>query len=151
MSNKPRKDQDWCDLYEYVKKEIMEYSDDLKLPSFIILRLRGLANGNFMANKKQNPLANYEYKTILYTFKICKQDILAGFKTNNTKFKNEQHKFNYAMVIIESNINDMVIRLNNAKEAKQKAESINLENIYHDGAEYTTKTKKANYSLEDLW
>lgn len=148
---KPRKDQDWIDLYEYVKKEIMGYSDDLILPKYIVLRLRGLASGQFMANKKQTPLGSYDYKTILYTFKICKSSILTGFKANNTKFKDEQHRFNYVMVIIENNINDMVIRLKNAKIAKEKAENIEMENIYHEGAEYQTKTKEANDTLKDLW
>jgi len=148
---KSKKNEDWISLCEYVKKEIMGYSDELKFPRFIALRLRGLGEGKFIANKKQEPLANYDYKTILYTFKICKYDILNGFKNNNTKFTNEEHKFNYAMVIIEKNINDMVIRLQNAKKAKEKAETINLDNIYHESAEYSNKTKKTNYSLEDLW
>lgn len=144
-------DSSWNDLYEYIKKEIMEYSEDLKLPKFIILRLRGLNAGQFMANKKQTPIANYDYKTILYTFKICKASILTGFKTNNTKFTDERHKFNYAMVIIESNINDMVIRLNNAKVAKEKAEVLNIDNIYHEGAEYQTRLKDHNDKLKELW
>lgn len=147
---KERKDIDWVDLYEYVKKEIMGYTDE-KLPKYIVLRLRGLSKGQFLANTKNQPMANYDYKTILYTFKICKQNILIGFRTNNTKFTDEKHKFNYAMVIIENNINDVVIRLKNANLAKEKAEKIELENIYHEGAEYTAKTKVENKTLEDLW
>lgn len=151
MIDQPRKDSDWIELYEYIKKEIMEYPNDFKLPKFIILRLRGLAKGQFLANKKQTPMANYDYKTILYTFKACKLIILTGFKSNNTKFTDEKHKFNYAMVVIENNINDMVIRLNNAKLAKEKAEALNINNIYHDGAEYQTRTKKENSTLKELW
>ena len=151
MTVKPRKDQDWIDLYEYVKKEIMEYTPDIKLPKYIILRLKGLASRQFLANKKQTPMCSYEFKTILYTFKLCRPNILVGFRTNNTKFTDEKHKFNYAMVIIEGNINDMVIRLRNAENAKTKAENIDMENIYHEGAEYQPKTKKLSYTLEDLW
>lgn len=141
----------WISLCEYVKKDIMGYSDDMKFPKFIALRLRGLSKGQFMANKKQKPLANYDYQTILYTFKSCKLDILNGFKSNNTKFQNEQHKFNYALVIIENNINDMVIRLQNAKKAKEKAETIEVDNIYHEGAEYINRTREQNNNLKDLW
>jgi len=148
--SKLRKDQDWVDLYEYVKKEIMGYTDE-KLPNFMILRLKGLNKGNFLANKKHTPMASYDFKTILYTFKLCKQDILIGFRSNNTKFTGEQHKFNYAMVVIESNINDMVIRLKNAETAKAKAKNVDMENIYHEGAEYQPKTKKINGILDDLW
>jgi hypothetical protein len=152
MNNNANKNQDWIDLYEYVKKEIMEYTKDLILPKYIVLRLRGLAKGQFLANKKITPMGSYDYKTILYTFKICRQNILSGFRSNNTKFVDEKHKFNYAMVIIENNINDVVIRLKNAETAKIKAENVNMENIYHEGAEYLPKTKKIiNNTLEDLW
>jgi len=147
---KHRKDQEWIDLYEYVKKEIMGYTDE-KLSKYMVLRLKGLEKGQFLANKKQTPMANYTFKSILYTFKLCKQDIIVGFRTNNTKFTGEQHKFNYAMVIIENNINDMVTKLNNVEKAKEKAENVELENIYHKGADYTSKTKKTNHTLEDLW
>jgi len=149
--SKPRKDQDWCDLYEYVKKEIMGYSEDLKLPSYMILRLKGLSEGKFLANKKVTPMASYDFTTILYTFKAYRQNIIGGFRANNTKFTGEQHKFNYALVIIESNINDMVIRLKNAKSAKDKAKNIEMDNIFHEGAEYKTKTKETSNALKDLW
>jgi len=55
------------------------------------------------------------------------------------------------MVIIENNINDMVIRLKNAETAKNKAENIEIDNVFHEGAEYKTKTKLLNSTLEDLW
>ena len=151
MAEKVRKDQDFIDLYEYVKKEIMGYSEELKLPKYMILRLKGLSTGQFLANKKATPLASYDFKTILFTFKAYRQNIIGGFRANNTKFSNEQHKFNYAMVIIESNINDMVIRLKNAKSAKTKAENMDMGNIFHEGAEYKTKTKEVNNTLKDLW
>lgn len=152
MSDNKQKQEDWLILCEYVKKDIMGYTDDMKFPRFIALRLRGLASGQFMANKKQKPQAEYDYKTILYTFKACKLDIMNGFKSNQTKWKNENHRFNYCMVIIESNINDMVIRLRNAKKAKKQAEGLNLINQENEGATYKKRTKEVeNKKLEDLW
>ena len=148
--SKPRKDQDWVDLYEYVKKEIMGYADDLKLPSYMILRLKGLSTGKFLANNKITPMANYDFTTILFTFKAYRQNIIGGFRANNTKFTNEQHKFNYSMVIVESNINDMVIRLKNAKRAKEKIINMSLDNQLHEGAEYKAKSKDINKSIKDL-
>lgn len=150
MGNK-EENEIWLELCDYVKKEIMGYSDDMKFPRFIALRLRGLSKGTFMANKKHKSLANYDYKTILYTFKACKLDIINGFKSNNTKFTNEQHRFNYCMIIIENNINDMVIRLQNAKKAKEKTETMEVDNLYHEGAEYKSKIKTENINLKDLW
>ena len=148
---KERKDQDWCDMYEYFKKEIMEYAESIKLPKFMVLRLRGLAEGKFMSNKKIKSMGQYDFKTILYTFKICKPEILSGFKANQTKFKDEKHKFNYALVIIESNINDVVIRLQNAQKAKEKTENVEVDNIVHEGANYKTKNSKINKNLNELW
>ena len=150
MSDKVEKNTSWNDLYEYVKKDIMGYSDDLKLPKYMILRLKGLSAGQFMANKKATSLASYDFKTILYTFKAHKQNILGGFIANNTKFTNEQHKFNYSMVVVESNINDMVIRLKNAKRAKEKIINMPLDNQSHEGAEYKAKSKDINKSIKDL-
>lgn len=149
MSKKEETQNDWIDLYEYVKKDIMEYPNDFKLPKYMVLRLRGLAKGQFIANKKHKPIANYEYKTILYTFKACKLKIIDTIK--NTVFNNEQHKFNYIMVVIENNINDMVIRLKNAKKSEEKTINIKLENHTHENAEYKTKSKNINKDLEELW
>lgn len=148
--DKVRKDQDFRDLCDYVKASILEYSDDMKLPRFIILRLRGLEKGQFLANKKCEPYAKYDCKTILYTFKSCKLEISRGIKGKD--FKNEQHRFNYIMVIIESNINDMVNRLNNVQKSKEKTESIALDHVESNSAEYKPKSKNVNIKeLDTLW
>jgi len=46
------------------KREIMGYTDE-KLPKYMVLRLKGLERGNFLANKKHTPMANYDFKIIL--------------------------------------------------------------------------------------
>jgi len=143
--------KDWLELCDYVHTEILQYDSNLKFPRYLALRLRGLHNGEFLANKKLQPLANYDYKVILYTFKVCRPKILQYFMANKTKFNDERHKINFIMLIIEQNINDMVIKLKNAETAKLKAENVDFENIYHEGAEYQSKTKKPNNALEDLW
>jgi hypothetical protein len=143
--------KDWCLLYEYVKKEILKYDNNMKLPKFIVLRLRGLNSGRFMANKRQKPYAHYGYDVILLTFKACKQDILKY--TSQNVFKNEQHKFNYIMVIIENNINDIVLRLKNSQKQKEKIRAIDTDIIQRDDiAKYKKKTKEiTNKRLNDLW
>ena len=140
--------QEWFDLYEYVKREIFGYEDE-KLSKYCVLRLIGLSEGKFMANKKQVPLASYSFTTILYTFKICKPQILSALKS--VAFKDERHKINYIMVIVEGEINSVIDRLNRKKIATEKAES--LDTSYHqtEAAEYKPKTKKVNKKLEDLW
>ena len=149
--SKKEENKQWNALYEYVKKEILEYTDDMQLPRFMILRLRGLRNGKFMANKNSKPMASYDYNTILLTFKACKYDILRY--TKQGIFKDEQHRFNYIMVIIENNINDIVMRLKNVKRQEKKIDIIDIEIIQRDEtAEYTKKSKETtNKRLDNLW
>jgi hypothetical protein len=141
---------EWMELYEYVRGEIMGYSKEISLNKYMVLRLKGLAEGRFTANTKLKPNANYSFKTILYTFKSCKLEILSAFKSNQTKFNGEQHKFNYCMVIVENNINDMVVRLHNASLAKEKAEVIQIDAVFHEGAEFNRPITKEKKNLKDL-
>lgn len=144
-------DQDWIALYEYVHDKVMSYDETIKLSKQMVLRLKGMTTGQFMANKKQKINAQYDYKTILITFKMCLPQILQSFELNKTAFKNEMHRFNYAMTIIDNNINDVVIRLGKAKKAEEKTENIKLDNQIHESAEYKTKSKKINDDLKELW
>jgi hypothetical protein len=142
---------DWCELHDYVKKEILQYDDNIKLPKYMILRLQGLKDGKFIANKKIQPNASYEYKTILYTFKICKPKILQYLTANKTKFKDEKHKFNSIMIFIENEINDVVLRIKNKQQSESKIENMTLDNHYNQGAEYRKQKGKNNKNLEYLW
>lgn len=138
------------DLYEYVKCDILKYTDK-KVPKYMIMRLKGLADGKFMANKKTKPMAHYTNEQILMTFRVCKGDILSHIE-RNTSFKDEKHMFNYIMVIIESNINDVVNRMENAKKSEEKSKNMELTHQTHESAKYTTKsTKKKNDRLKELW
>ena len=148
-TTKPRKDQDFRDVCDYIKKEILEYSEDMKFPKFMAMRIKGLASGTFYANKKIKPEASYDYKTILYAFKICRPKILASIRSK--EFTSEQHRFNYLMCIVESEINDVVLRLKNVEKSKEKMEVMKMDNMSSEGAEYKTKTKDINIKLSDLW
>jgi hypothetical protein len=149
QSKKPRKDQEFRDLCDYIKDEIMEYGNEMKLTKQMVLRIKGLAEGKFIANRKTKPLANYSFKVILYTFKICKSKILSAF--HGKAFQSEMNKFNYGMAIIESEINDVAIRLNNVEKSKEKVENMKLDNMDNESAEYKAKTKDSNTRLSDLW
>ena len=151
-SEKEIRQKEWLELCDYIHKEILQYDKKMKFPKFAVYRLKGLAEGNFMANKAIKPNGEYDFKTILYTFKICKSKIMQGFKANQTKFNNEQHKFNYAMVVIENEINDVVLRLKRAKKAEKKTIDIELENQLHESADYKRRTKdNKSKILNDLW
>ena len=151
MAKMTQEEKDSFDeLYHYIKKEIFEYTDQ-SLPKYMILRLKGLSEGKFMANNRIKSMAKYEYKQILYTFKINKMKLKEIVKSS--KFQNEQHKFNTIMLIIEKDINDVVNRLQRKVKSEEKIEKIDLTNITHEGAEYKNKIndKKVNGELKELW
>jgi len=143
--------KEWDSLYQYVKYDVLNYDDDMNVPKFMILRLKGLRNGTFVANKDQKANKHYSFDVILMTFKACRQDILK-YTTQNT-FKDEKHKVNYIMVIIESNINDIALRLKRAQANKIRTEKIKVENTNSDeSAQYKTKTEQTSSDiLDNLW
>jgi hypothetical protein len=140
--------EDWESLYYYVKNNIMGYDENQSLSKSMVLRLKGLLNNKFMANNNIENTANYSYKTILNTFKFCSQDIKNGLRTNN--FKDETHRFNYILKIVEKNINDVYIRMRNIEKAKEEAKNISVEVPTHTGAEFKPKENKKN-KFTDLW
>lgn len=130
--------QDFDKLYQYVKK-ILGYSDDMALPKFMVMRLKGLKDGKFIANNKTKSKASYDYYTIYLTFIYCKDKIQKALQTK--KFANEQNKFNYIMAIVENNINDVVIRLKNAKKVEEKIKTSEI-------VDYEIKVDKNNFDIK---
>ena len=143
--------QQWDDLYQYVRKEIMQYDENQSLPTGIVLRLKGLTKGKLMANNKTQDYAEYTYNVILNTFKICRPSILRG--VSGKQFKDEMSKFIYIAAIVENNINDVYLRMKKAEELRERTEDANLDNVFHKGAEYKRKTQDSTISkkFEDLW
>lgn len=135
--------KEWNELYQYIKKDILKYDDKMILPRWFVLRLKGLKDGKFCANKKTKSLGEYSFYIILLTFKINKFNIINSI--NNNKFKDEKHKINYIMAIIENNINDTCQRLNKLKKAEQKCEDMDVF-INNNKANYNKKTKSVTNS-----
>lgn len=139
--------QDWEELYLYVKN-LMGYDKNQSLSRYMVLRLKGLLTGKFIENNNIKDSSNYSYKTILNTFKFCSLNIKNAFRTKT--FKDESHKFNYALAIVEKHINDIYIKTRNAEKAKEEAKNVSIEALVHVGAEYKPKEKKKDKFL-DLW
>ena len=116
--------QEFEKLYQYVKK-LLGYDEGMALPKFMVMRLKGLKDGKFIANNKTKTMANYDYNIIYLTFVYCKDKIQQALQTK--RFTNEQNKFNYILAIVNNNINDVVIRLKNAKKAEEKINKIEIE------------------------
>lgn len=138
----------WEDLYYYVKSNIMGYDDNQALSSTMVLRLKGLQTNKFIENKNIEDGANYSYEVILNTFKYSSVDIQKALRSNN--FKDESHKFNYVLKIVEKNINTVYMKMKNLKKAKEEAETSTINAPTHTGAEFKPKEKKTN-KFSDLW
>lgn len=142
--------ENWLELYEYVRANIMGYDNKQSLTPDMVNRLQGLATGNYKANNRIAKNANYSYKVILNTFKFCSLNIHKALKTMT--FTDERHRFNYICKIVENNINNVYLRMQNTKKAKEKVETMTLDTVTHVGAEYQKKTEsKTNKLFDDLW
>ena len=140
---------DWDNLYQYVRHNVLGYDDNQSLSRNMVLRLKGLLNNKFMANNNIEDTANYTYQLVLNTFKFCMPDIQRGLRSNS--FRDENHKFNYVMKIVESNLNTVYLRMKNSEKNKEKTESMIMDTATHNGANYQSKTSKTSEKLNDLW
>lgn len=139
----------WERLYYYVK-DLLGYDENQALSSAMVLRLKGLSTNKFMENEKIKSTANYSYEVILNTFKFCSPTINKSLKTNS--WENEMHRFNYILKIVESNINNVYLRMKNIQKTKEEAQNATIDMANHIGAEYQRKTKETNNKLlKDLW
>lgn len=144
------KDQeDWDSLYWFVHTKIMGYDKNQALTRDMIYRLKGLLHGKFMANNKLDDMANYSYELVLITFKFCLPKIQKGFASNS--FTDEMRKFNYAVKIVENNLNNVYIRLKNAERAKQKLKETDLSETSQYVNLFKPREVEIDDSLDDLW
>ena len=141
--------QDWENLYYYVKN-LLGYDENQALSSTMVLRLKGLLTNKFIENNNIKSTANYSYEVILNTFKFCSPTINKALKTNS--WTNEMHRFNYILKIVESNINNVYLRMKNIQKNKEEAKNTTIDTANHIGADYQRKTKEVNNKLlNDLW
>lgn len=141
--------QEWDDLYQYVKISVMGYSPDQALPRQWALRLKGMLVNKYMETYSIEDSANYSYVTILNTFKYSMPEIKKAFRSVN--FKDENHKFNLVMKIVERNINTVYVREKAVEKAKEKIETLDMSAMEYKGAEYQKKTEKTSNRLDELW
>ena len=102
-----------------------------------------------MENNHIQDTASYSYKTVLNTFKYCSLDIQRGLSSNT--FRDERHRFNYVLKIVESNLNTVYTRMKNAVKAEEKTQTMDVKTATHTGASYQRKTKETSSNLEELW
>ena len=115
------------------------------------LRLKGLAQGNFMANKYIKPNASYTYEQILITCKVCKPKIKNYFSKNFAKINGETHKINLIMKFLEQEINDVVLKIQQKEQIDTEISRMSFENHTEDKADYKTGTTSAKDKFDELW
>lgn len=148
---KEKDNEQWLELCRYVKKEILEYDDNMKFPKYLALRLQGVKRGEHIANNTHNINANYDDYTILCTFKLCKKKIVSYLHKNENKIHDEKHKINLIMKIIEPEINDVYLRLQNVKKTEERVESKDFNNQSNENAGYVKKTKETSDKMKKLF
>ena len=139
--------RDWESLYFYVK-DLLGYDENQALSNTMVLRLKGLLTNKFMENNNIESTANYSYEVILNTFKFCSQDIQRALRTGN--FKDEHHKFNYILKIVEKNINTVYMKMKNLQKAKEEAKNTTVEAPIHTSASFKPREKNVD-KFSDLW
>ena len=105
--------ENWDKLYLYVK-ELFGYDEHMRLPKHFLLRIKGMSKGQYIVNNNTANKKEYSFEVIRYAFMISSPDIKRALKNN--KFKNEEHKINHVLKIVEKNLDDVnerVIKRNN--------------------------------------
>lgn len=145
MTDEEKKFRELCG---YVKNDIMKYDSNQKLSEYMILRLRGLKDGKFIANNNIPSMANYSYDVILLTFKYIKQHDL-DYILATKKFDTEVKKFNYILAIVSNNINNVYNKVKQIKEEQSRAVEIQVDDLPNYVNKY--ETKKIDNNLEKFW
>ncbi len=115
------------------------------------MELQGLKKGQHIANNNIENNACYDDYTLLCAFKVCKRRIVDYLTQNETKIKDENHKINLIAKMVEPEINDVYIRLQQAKKKEEKIQNKSFENQLNQGADYIKRTKDVNDRLKNLF
>lgn len=105
------------EMTDYVVKLLGYDKDNIKAPKQLFMRIEGLRCGEYIPTGHKTGI-EYPYPIIRYTFMAMAGAINTALKT--VSFKNESHKINYILVIIEKNINDIYLAVEKNKKAKEK-------------------------------
>lgn len=158
MTNKKSKNtlteqekKEWEELCSYVHTKVMDYDENQKLNKNMILRLKGLSSGKYIANNSIKDQAKYPYKVILMTFKACIPTIQNTKRT--MRFEDSQHKLNYFIKIIEGKIDEIYERYKLSQKQVVEIENIDTRVIEHESAEFNEKQRvnKLVEDLDELW
>lgn len=143
--------QDFLALCAYIETEILGYGKNQKLQRNAVIRLRGLAKGQVIANNSHEQHGSYPYEVILLAFKVNKNKILNSIRGKN--FDSEAQEIGYMSAIVRDKLNDIYTRYLNVKKSKEKINNINTDIMEYKGAEYkpAERDNKNEDKYNDLW
>lgn len=139
-------EQNWWDaLYMYVKNDILELDPKLHLNRYTVLRLRGMAQGHFVAKDRNEYDLTYGYRVVLAAFNKMAPLIKYGFQTKT--FNNLQHKVNWMMAIVEPHLNEIFL---DEESERQRIEDLQkqTDNVSEDINRYQQTNNYINSSAE---
>lgn len=128
-------------IYRLTEKEIMGYFPEQKLSGYYRSRLNDMVQS-----------AGRSYRVILKAFEISLPIIRELSKTK--AFVNAQHKFNYCLKIIQSNINEAYVEVQKEKEISNRITETKNDISEHinEYPEYTPEQKKRlKNRFKNLW
>lgn len=147
---KEKENNDWNELYYYVKEKILKYPKEISLSKTQIFSLKELREGRLLVNGSKQEYQGYTYQDIYITFVLNEHIILNSLQGKN--FKNENQKFKYIIAIIRDKINDVVIKRLEIKEQSNKIKNIKfnekVSNIYIKKTNFNNKLLDL---LNDRW
>lgn len=160
LSEKEKKD--FAELWKYFKN-LLGYDDNVPLPNFFALRLKGIQVGKYVENYSIKAVGAEDTETgdggyigfdvMLNTLKLYRNDIENGFRRN--KIDDVNYKFNYACKIMESHLQNVLDMMKKAEENKNNTvldDDNSIMSIDYDRVEYkSNKQKKHNPILDELW
>lgn len=139
------------ELSEYIRKEIFEYTEKEKTPQYFWKRIAGIKCGEFVprTGMKEEP-CYYSYGDILIVFKMCKYDI--SNMINNMEFKDEHHKINCVLKIIQANMIPIMRTVEKNRKNTLKEPDISEIKKYQETTtdNYKSKSKDIDESLEEF-
>lgn len=131
--------EDFNQVYEYLKNDILSYSSDMKLSRKMIQRIYGTAFGEMYHNTNKEVPFIYSFKIILATFIFCKDKIRYCLET--MRFKDEDHMVNTIFKIIDNNINTIKMLADKKIEQDKKLEGVDLSYMEREVQPYKSQDK----------
>lgn len=148
-----RKDAEFRDMCAWIEKELFGYDENQKLQTMACLKLQGLRKGKVIGNNKTEDYGDYSVECVFNTFKFYKNTILDCLKGKN--FSSETAKMGYICAIVRDKINNMYVRMKNAKNNQERRERAVLNKVDYrteHNVQYQRQTEDINSDkFEDMW